>query len=102
MLERKGATAITNFTRVMNMDGLAIYSVNNINEQLYHAYDNVAELSVVNAALDVKESAELHDNKATCRVSVDGFWQNRGHSSLNGLVTLISNNKCRDKQTNFY
>ena len=70
----KGTTAITNFARIMNMDGLAINSVNNINDKLYHAYDKVAEESMVNAALEIKESAELHDNKYMCRVLVDGSW----------------------------
>ena len=95
----KDATAITNFARIINMDGLAINSVNNINDKLYHAYDKVEEESMVNAALEIKESAELQDNKYMCRVSVDDSWQKRRHSSLNGLATLISNNKCRGKQT---
>ena len=71
----KCATAITNFARVTNMDGLAINSVTNINET--YAYDKVAEQSMVNAALEANESAELHDNKAMCRVLVDGSWQKR-------------------------
>ena len=36
---------------------------------------------------------------STCRVLVDGSWQRRGHVSLNGLVTCISEGKCIDKQT---
>ena len=32
----------------------------------------------------------------TCRISVDGSWQKRGHNSLHGVVTAISNGKCID------
>ena len=30
------------------------------------------------------------------KVSGDGAWQKRGHSSLNGVVALISDGKCND------
>ena len=30
------------------------------------------------------------------RISVDGTWQKRGHSSLHGVVTAISGDKCLD------
>ena len=31
-----------------------------------------------------------------CEVSVDGSWQKRGHSLLNGVVTAVSDGKCLD------
>ena len=38
------------------------------------------------------------EEKMTFTVSADGSWQKRGHSSLNGIVTIISTNngKCVD------
>ena len=33
-----------------------------------------------------------------CRVSLDGSWQRRGHASLHGVVTTISNGKCIDTE----
>ena len=31
-----------------------------------------------------------------CQVLVDGLWQKRRHSSLNGVVTAMSDGKCLD------
>ena len=31
-----------------------------------------------------------------CEVSVDGSWQKRGHSLINGVVTAVSDGKCPD------
>jgi hypothetical protein len=55
-----------------------------------------------NAALETKSllGTNTFNNNSikNCQVSVDGTWQKRGYSSMNGVVTLISreNGKCLD------
>ena len=65
-------------------------------------YEYVANKSLAKAAIEV--SAKAHDiplilNDAglvNCEVSVDGSWQKWGYSSLNGVVTAMSDGKCLD------
>ena len=52
----------------------------------------------------VEVSAKAHDvpliltdaGLVNCEVAVDGSWQKRRHSSLNGVVTALSNGNCLD------
>ena len=52
----------------------------------------------------IEVSAKTHDvpliltdaGLVNCEVSVDGSWQKRGQSSLNGVVTAMSDGKCLD------
>ena len=46
--------------------------------------------------LDDTASTTNIDNILDTKVSGDGAWQKRGHSSLNGVVTLVGNGKCID------
>ena len=47
----------------------------------------------------MEASAEKYNNEiGICQCSFDDSWQKRGHSSLNGVVTAISNGKCVDHQ----
>ncbi|GIY05114.1 hypothetical protein CDAR_120891 [Caerostris darwini] len=46
----------------------------------------VTEDSMCNAAKEVAETF----NRDECGVSVDGAWQRRGHTSLNGCVAVLS------------
>ena len=57
----------------------------------------VAEKTATGAASDLHisagrqpESATSTDPPLSCSVSVDGSWQRRGYSSLNGIVTALS------------
>lgn len=54
--------------------------------QLLEAVQCVSENNMKEAAKEVKD---LKSNVA-CGVSVDGTWQRRGHTSLNGCVSVIS------------
>ena len=47
------------------------------------------------AATEAKALDDCRDIKR-CRVSIDGSWQKRGHTSLNGVVTAVSGDKCLD------
>lgn len=46
----------------------------------------VASKSMIDAAAEVSHAV----NSGECGVSADGTWQKRGHSSLNGCVSVIS------------
>lgn len=97
----KGHEAIVNFSRCMNMHCLSEPSYRNINESLSTAYEVAASNSMGKAAKEVIKSGKnkKHSKGITmCRTKVDGSWQRRGHSSLNGVVTAISGNKCVDVQ----
>lgn len=61
-------------------------------EKLLKAVCEVAECSMTNAADDiVNQQQDVEDEDIfKCGVSVDGTWQQRGHTFLNGCVTVIS------------
>lgn len=50
------------------------------------------------AAKEVQQIDIVNDIPCT-RVSIDGSWQKRGHSSLHSIVTAISGDKCIDIET---
>ncbi len=95
----KGHNSIENFARCMNMHGISKSSYLNLYEDLYDAYENAAEASQKKAASEIRQSeVENIQGKTICQCSLDGSWQKRGHSSLNGVVTAISNGKCIDSR----
>ena len=80
---------------------------NEIQENLSEAYKQVADVSMQNAANEFRFSgAEREiDLDVSCdgrvpdiTVSGDKSWQKRGHSSFNGVVTIIASDsaKCQD------
>ena len=97
----KGHEAVDNFSRIMNMHGLSLPAFANIKEDMIIAYENAAKASMLRAAEKVHNETEEEvprDPSITlCDVSIDGPWQKRGHSSLNGIVTAICNGLCVDK-----
>ena len=69
------------------------------NEKLIKAYQDVCFQSCKEAAFETTTKLGGDSDVATdCQVSVQGTLQKRGHSSLNGVVTIISkeNGKCLD------
>ena len=91
----------------MNMpEPLAQTTYDEINSELDNAYIGTAQESMEKAAHEIcdLEFQKLDDTASTTdidsvldtKVSGDGAWQKRGHSSLNGVVTLIGNGKCID------
>ena len=91
---------IRNGTRYLNMLSAADPSYQVINGEILSACEIVANKSMAKAAIEV--STKAHDVPLiltdacpiNCEVSVDGSWQNRRHSSLNGTVTATSDGKC--------
>ena len=68
-----------------------------------------ADNSMSEAATKVKEICEKQkestsfpgdDRLTDCTVFLDGSWQNRGHDSLNGVVTAI--NRVNDKVIDYH
>ncbi|GFS99024.1 hypothetical protein TNCV_1890351 [Trichonephila clavipes] len=58
-------------------------------KKLEFAASNVACNTMKEAALEIR-SNETNTEFSQCGVSVDGTWQRRGYSSLNGCVSVIS------------
>ena len=93
----KGHSGIENFCRCMNMNGISQTAYRKLNLKLSEAYEAAAEASMQLAASEVRAfGGEKIQGNTLCQCSFDGSWQKRGHSSLNGLVTAISNGKCID------
>ncbi|GFT98534.1 uncharacterized protein TNCV_1583791, partial [Trichonephila clavipes] len=60
-----------------------------LEKKLEFAASNVACNTMKEAALEIR-SNETDTEFSQCGVSVDGTWQRRGYSSLNGCVSVIS------------
>ena len=88
-------------------DPMAQTTYDQINSELHNAYFGTALESLEKAAHEIcdLESQKLDDTASTTdidsildtKVSGDGAWQKRGHSSLNSVVTLIGNGQCMQK-----
>ena len=67
------------------------------------SYLEVSQASKAKAANETRDELGINvpNDVVDCKVSVDGTWQRRGYSSLNGVVTLKSNTngKCIDTHT---
>ncbi|XP_077489628.1 uncharacterized protein LOC144100613 [Amblyomma americanum] len=82
----KGYSGAVTLTKVMNMPAPPWHSAyQKISAKLYKAAETVAFKSMMNAAAELRCFVQSTE----CGVSGDGTWQRRGHSSLNGCVTLI-------------
>ena len=82
----QGFTGAKKFCGIMNMPNLP--TKNNyakLVNSLKTVFFNVAKESMKNAAKELKT-----EDIDECGVSVDGSWQKRGYTSLNGCVTAIS------------
>ena len=98
-----GYAAMTTFCWCMNMSPpIAQTTFDDLNSDLHNAYVQTAQESMTKAAKTVYNNlANINTNtNSNCsqnaKVSGDGAWQKRGYSSLNGVVTLISDGKCID------
>ena len=96
----RGHEHIKNVSRIMNMCSIGLSCYNNINNELYDAYEKAAECSMKTAGQEVQHLKDICGNDGkhlkTCRVSFDGSWQKRGHNSNHGVETAVSNGKCID------
>ena len=99
-----GFTSMESFCCCMNMPPpMAKTTFDDISCGIHNAYVETSQESMSKAAEEVrskiiKEDITNVDEKGIVNTSVsgDGAWQKRGFSSLNGVMTLISNGKCID------
>ncbi|GFV17065.1 hypothetical protein TNCV_352451 [Trichonephila clavipes] len=60
-------------------------------QKLLKVVQEVAEESMIKAATEIVEKQQnLSSDIVKCGISVDGTWQRRGHTSMNGCVAAIS------------
>lgn len=88
-----GYNGLRKFTMLMNMPPpMTENNYGKINKLCRTAAKKVAEKTMSDAAKTIRENKEINDDSvvADIGVSVDGTWQRRGYSSLNGVVTAIS------------
>ena len=73
---------------------------NNIGNKMHHAYVEASSKSMLLAAKETHSNAvkETDDGTNDETIRVDGTWQRRGYSSLNGVVTGICNRKAIDTE----
>ena len=97
----KGHNAMNTFTGLMNLaKPISKTQYDKVNDKLFQVYQDTALYSCEEAATETIQKIDEKDpyGITDCQVSVDGSWQKRGHTSLNGVVTVISkeNGKCLD------
>ena len=90
----KGRTALETFSQCLNMPNcITQRPYDSIKKSLLRSFTEVCQASQAKAAQETKKEIGSFgiDDVVDCNVSVDGTWQKRGYSSLNGVVTLMSN-----------
>ena len=98
----KGYEAMTNFCTVMNMPKpMTRCTYDNCIDEIHWAYIQEKEISLQKVAASVNSTNMLQNNTTKldpldCTVSMDGSWQTRGYSSINGVVTCMHESKCLD------
>jgi len=89
----KGHEDMKTFTAFMNMPPPMHHKTyNELNSVLLDAYEKTATKSMENAAVETRQienPTSLETDIVDCQVGIDGSWQKRGHSSLNGICAAI-------------
>ena len=68
---------------------------NTIYDNLHEGYTSVAEDSMLNVAKEIPSTEDI-DGIKDITASFDGSWQRNGYSSMDGVVTSISEGKVID------
>ena len=94
----KGYEGLSKFCTVMNMPApMSQTSYDNCVDEIHWAYQLEKEVSMQKVALSVHEDTKIPPTDISqCTVSLDGSWQTRGYSSINGVVTCMYDSKCID------
>ncbi|GFV64171.1 uncharacterized protein TNCV_3206791 [Trichonephila clavipes] len=85
----KGHSSAKKLCSAINIDVPSKRAFGFLEKKLEFAASNVACNTMKEAALEIR-SNETDTEFSQCGVSVDGTWQRRGYSSLNGCVSVIS------------
>lgn len=86
----KGYTSGKKLFSILNLPFLAPYSFQKQVKKLADVAKKLSRISMSNAANEIISLKKSDGNDISCGVSVDGTWQRRGYSSLNGCVSAIS------------
>ena len=94
----KGYEGLSKFCTVMNMPPpMSKTSYDNCVDEIHWAYELEKGVSLQKVALSVHDDTKVAPTEISqCTVSLDGSWQTRGFSSINGVVTCMYGNKCID------
>ena len=96
----KGFTGMEKFCGLMNMPPpMSKTTITEKIPEILNAYSSAAEASMLAAASEHQpDDVDSNTDVTDIGVSLDGTWQRRGYSSLNGVVTAISleTGKCVD------
>ena len=94
----KGYEGLSKFCTVMNMlPPMSKVSYDNCVDEIHWAYELEKDVSLQKVALSVHDETKVPPTDISqCTVSLDGSWQTRGFSSINGVVTCMYGNKCID------
>lgn len=95
----QGASSAKRFCGVMNMPPPPKPNAyQRHNKALMKAAKKVADDTMLSAAKEIHQVSHDANEITSCGVSCDGTWQRRGHSSMNGCVTVLSmeTGKCLD------
>ena len=94
----KGYEGLSRFCTVMNMPApMSKTSFDNCVDEIHWAFELEKEVSLQKVALSVHDDTKIPSTDISqCTVSLDGSWQTRGYSSINGVVTCMYDSKCID------
>jgi len=89
----KGHEDMKTFSTIMNMPPpMAITSYNEMNTTLLDFYESACNESMQDAVAEMRHQinpSAAYDDIVDCQIGIDGSWQKRGHSSLNGVCTAV-------------
>ncbi|GFV69731.1 uncharacterized protein TNCV_1348841 [Trichonephila clavipes] len=85
----KGFAGAFKLSSTLNLPRLTKTAYKNQEAKLLKVVQEVAEESMIKAAT-VEKKQNLSSDIVKCSISVDGTWQRRGYTSMNGSVAAIS------------
>ncbi|GFW74526.1 uncharacterized protein TNCV_2414251 [Trichonephila clavipes] len=85
----KGHSSSKKLCASLNIPSVSKAAYRSCEKKLLNVASVVSKNAMIEAADEVRKLKNTSD-VAECGVSVDGTWQRRGHSSLNGCVAVLS------------
>ncbi|GFW65509.1 uncharacterized protein TNCV_1776531 [Trichonephila clavipes] len=90
-LKCKGFAGAFKLCSTLNLHRLTKTDYKNQDAKLLKVVQEVAEKSMIKAASEIVEKKQnLSSDIVKCGISVDGTWQRRGYTSMNGCAAAIS------------
>ena len=86
-----GYNGLELFCNLMNMpSAMASKAYDDIVKTLSDSCEKIAEKLMNDAATEIHDLSKSSDSVVDTSISLDGGWQKRGYSSLNGYVAALS------------